>query len=68
MLWWCVRSFRPQENAHPDGWVDRPRDKTQSALFERYERSRLPHETYAPNLLPLHKRRVAHQAGTILCA
>eukprot|EP01045_Picozoa_sp_COSAG04_P048793 COSAG04_NODE_18907_length_429_cov_3.727273_1_plen_43_part_01 len=43
MLWWRVRSFRPQENAHPDGWVDRPRDKTQSALFERYERSRLPH-------------------------
>ncbi len=39
-------NFQPQEDAHPDGWVKRPRHKTKTSLMESYEKSRLPDPTY----------------------
>ena len=39
-------NFRPAENAHPDGWVKRPRHKTKTSLLESYQQSRLPDPTY----------------------
>eukprot|EP01046_Picozoa_sp_COSAG06_P029362 COSAG06_NODE_2715_length_6403_cov_3.531567_4_plen_243_part_00 len=39
-------NFRPEENAHPDGWVKRPRHKTKTSLLDSYEQSRLPDPTY----------------------
>ena len=39
-------NFRPQEDAHPDGWVKRPRHTTTTSLMEAYEQSRLPDPSY----------------------